>query len=69
LDPIDVTTKREAFLNNIHQALSDDGLFIITTCNWTESEIIDQFLTSEFIFISTTKNNFIAVVPANPYKV
>lgn len=36
--------KRETYIKNIYHILDeDDGLFIITSCNWTEEELIESF--------------------------
>lgn len=43
LDPEDAHAKRKAYLDNVHKLLLPEGVLIITTCNWTEREIIDQF--------------------------
>lgn len=36
--------KRLKYLKNVHTLLkSEDGIFIITSCNWTEHEICESF--------------------------
>ncbi|KAK5640071.1 hypothetical protein RI129_010882 [Pyrocoelia pectoralis] len=35
--------KRDLYIKNIHKCLSDDGLLVITSCNWTKDELIHQF--------------------------
>ncbi|XP_018575947.1 EEF1A lysine methyltransferase 2 [Anoplophora glabripennis] len=34
---------RNVYINNVYDSLNNNGLFIITSCNWTESELIQQF--------------------------
>ncbi|GAB0096191.1 Protein-lysine N-methyltransferase [Sergentomyia squamirostris] len=43
LCPEDPTTKRKKYLENVYKLLNDNGIFIITSCNWTEGELIDSF--------------------------
>lgn len=43
LHPDDPKSKREAYIANIYAMLEDDGLFIITSCNWTEDELCKAF--------------------------
>lgn len=43
LDPEDPKTKRLTYITNIHKILADKGIFIITSCNWTDIELIQQF--------------------------
>ncbi|XP_049819244.1 EEF1A lysine methyltransferase 2 isoform X1 [Aethina tumida] len=34
---------RRKYINNVHSCLEDDGYLIITSCNWTESELQEHF--------------------------
>lgn len=43
-----VTMNRDLYLNSVFNSLNDDGFFIITSCNWTESELEKHF-SSKFI--------------------
>ncbi|CAB3238112.1 unnamed protein product [Arctia plantaginis] len=43
LNPEDPKTHREKYINQVTQLLDDDGMFIITSCNWTEDELIKHF--------------------------
>ncbi|XP_042857496.1 EEF1A lysine methyltransferase 2-like [Penaeus japonicus] len=42
LNPVDAITKRQQYIKEVHNLTKDDGLFIITSCNWTEEEIISH---------------------------
>lgn len=35
--------KRNKYLKNVAKITDNDGFFIITSCNWTDSELIDSF--------------------------
>ncbi|XP_058067115.1 EEF1A lysine methyltransferase 2 [Anopheles bellator] len=43
LHPDDAKTMRQRYITNVNQLLRQDGLFILTSCNWTESELIQSF--------------------------
>lgn len=43
LHPNDPSSKRQAYIHNVHNLLADDGLFILTSCNWTEDELHESF--------------------------
>ncbi|XP_058124447.1 EEF1A lysine methyltransferase 2 [Anopheles ziemanni] len=43
LHPDDAKTMRNLYIDHVHQMLTDDGLFILTSCNWTESELVSSF--------------------------
>lgn len=34
---------RNIYIENVYDSLNDNGLFIITSCNWTENELVQQF--------------------------
>ncbi|XP_037035354.1 EEF1A lysine methyltransferase 2 [Bradysia coprophila] len=44
LHPDDPKSKREMYMSNVYNMLQDDGLFIITSCNWTETELCKAFV-------------------------
>ena len=33
---------KKAYVGNIARVLSKDGLLVITSCNWTEQELVSQ---------------------------
>lgn len=39
LHPDEPETKRKAYIDNVHRMLANEGLFILTSCNWTEDEL------------------------------
>lgn len=43
LHPDDPQKKRNAYIQNVHEMLTTEGLFILTSCNWTEEEICTSF--------------------------
>lgn len=34
---------RLKYIKNVHSSVSSDGVFIIVSCNWTETELIEHF--------------------------
>jgi hypothetical protein len=38
-----VNEKKDKYRQSIISLLKDDGLFMIVSCNWTETELIDFF--------------------------
>ncbi|XP_063611517.1 EEF1A lysine methyltransferase 2-like isoform X1 [Penaeus indicus] len=53
LSPEDAETKRQQYIKEVYKLTKDQGLFIITSCNWTEEELIshvsDYFSVDEVI--------------------
>uniref|UniRef100_A0A8D8LB50 Protein-lysine N-methyltransferase n=1 Tax=Cacopsylla melanoneura TaxID=428564 RepID=A0A8D8LB50_9HEMI len=43
LNPEDPASKRKTYIDNVHTMLKPEGLFIITSCNWTQAELFDHF--------------------------
>ncbi|XP_052897368.1 EEF1A lysine methyltransferase 2 [Anopheles moucheti] len=43
LHPEDSKQMRTSYITNVHRMLKDDGLFILTSCNWTECELVKSF--------------------------
>lgn len=43
LNPEDPAPKRKTYINNVHAMLKPGGLFILTSCNWTQAELLDHF--------------------------
>lgn len=48
LNPDNSNKKRETYKQNVHKMLKDDGIFLLTSCNWTEDEIIQQFAAGNY---------------------
>lgn len=59
LHPHDSKGKREKYILNVWKLLKPQGLFVITSCNWTEKELISHFGAREFDFhFNTVCHNF-----------
>lgn len=43
LHPDDPKAKRGLYISHVHEMLEDNGFLIITSCNWTEDELIAAF--------------------------
>ncbi|XP_026747939.1 EEF1A lysine methyltransferase 2 [Trichoplusia ni] len=43
LNPDDPKKHREKYIDQVAEMLSEEGLFIITSCNWTDEELIKHF--------------------------
>ncbi|XP_062549889.1 EEF1A lysine methyltransferase 2 [Armigeres subalbatus] len=43
LHPDDSKRMRETYIKSVVQLLHDDGLFIVTSCNWTQKELVQSF--------------------------
>lgn len=50
LHPEDPKGKREKYISSVWKLLTPQGLLLITSCNWTEKELISHFSSSEFYF-------------------
>ncbi|KAA0193426.1 hypothetical protein HAZT_HAZT009655 [Hyalella azteca] len=42
LTPDTACLARRAYLGNVHRLLADGGVFVITSCNWTEDELLQH---------------------------
>lgn len=43
LHPEDSKIMRETYITSVAQLLQDDGFFILTSCNWTQAELVKSF--------------------------
>ena len=43
LNPEAPEEKRLVYIRRIHELLKPDGIFIITSCNWTDEELVQHF--------------------------
>lgn len=50
LHPVDPKGNREKYISNVWKLLKPQGILLITSCNWTEKELISHFSSSEFYF-------------------
>ncbi|KAF5296073.1 hypothetical protein FQA39_LY12695 [Lamprigera yunnana] len=42
---VDAKHNQKAYITTIHNCLPNDGLLVLTSCNWTKVELIEQFCT------------------------
>ena len=43
LNPENALEQRKQYITNVHAMLKDGGLLFITSCNWTEDQLKEQF--------------------------
>ncbi|NXC83565.1 EFMT2 methyltransferase, partial [Cercotrichas coryphoeus] len=43
LDPSDAVGKRKLYVGSLGRVLKPDGFFLITSCNWTKEELLNEF--------------------------
>jgi EEF1A lysine methyltransferase 2 len=43
LHPDNPKTKRTLYIKNVLELLNENSLFVITSCNWTEKELMESF--------------------------
>ncbi|XP_036593153.1 EEF1A lysine methyltransferase 2 isoform X2 [Trichosurus vulpecula] len=43
LNPDSASEKRRQYVKSLSRALQDKGFFLITSCNWTKDELLDEF--------------------------
>lgn len=44
LHPDDPAVKRNLYIENVYNITADDGLFILSSCNWTEDELCESLI-------------------------
>lgn len=54
LCPDDTKTKRLKYIENVFKLLGENGLLILTSCNWTESELVKSFKGFELVQVIPT---------------
>ncbi|XP_015277683.1 PREDICTED: protein-lysine N-methyltransferase METTL10 [Gekko japonicus] len=72
LNPENAAEKRKQYVKSLHRILRPGGLFLITSCNWTREELLNEFgegfllleelPTSVFCFGGKTGNNVTVLV-------
>ena len=45
----DAKSQKKTYVKNMATLLSDNGLLILTSCNWTEEEILAQFKQRKYV--------------------
>ena len=50
LTPNDSDSVMKTYIENVYKVTTEGGYFVITSCNWTEEELIEHCLHCEFIF-------------------
>lgn len=48
LNPEDAKGCRGKYIDNVFSLLAASGLFIICSCNWTKTELLEQFKDSKY---------------------
>ncbi|XP_053688214.1 EEF1A lysine methyltransferase 2 [Sabethes cyaneus] len=43
LNPEDSKSMREIYMHSVYRLLTDDGFFVLTSCNWTQQELVKSF--------------------------
>ncbi|XP_062352637.1 EEF1A lysine methyltransferase 2 [Cinclus cinclus] len=43
LDPSDAVRKRKVYVGSLCRVLKPEGFFLITSCNWTKEELLNEF--------------------------
>lgn len=43
LHPENPNEKRNLYINHVHEMMAENGLLILTSCNWTEDELCTSF--------------------------
>lgn len=43
LNPENNMDKRRNYIKKVHELMKPNGIFIITSCNWTDDELISHF--------------------------
>lgn len=51
LNPDDAKEKRNTYLKNLLEIMNEESLFIITSCNWTQLELVESF--KEYFVLNT----------------
>ncbi|XP_015117160.1 EEF1A lysine methyltransferase 2 [Diachasma alloeum] len=44
LNPDDSLEKRKKYVENVHRILGADGYLVLSSCNWTEAELMNHFI-------------------------
>lgn len=52
LCPDDPSSKRATYIKAVYHMTHKDSLFIITSCNWTQEELMDQFSECKSLLMS-----------------
>jgi len=51
LNPVDAQKQRRTYHEAISRLVRSGGLFIVTSCNWTQAELLQQFNTGDKIAV------------------
>ncbi|XP_055338157.1 EEF1A lysine methyltransferase 2-like [Paramacrobiotus metropolitanus] len=49
LNPLNSREKRALYAKNLHKILNENGVLVITSCNWTKDEMVSQFTDFEVV--------------------
>lgn len=54
-----VAGPREKYVESVHRMIDPQGLFLITSCNWTKEELIENFKTRKCFFFYNVEDCFL----------
>ena len=61
MNPVDTQNQRRKYHEAIGRLVCSGGLFIITSCNWTQAELLQQFNTGNKTAVF--RDSFAAIIP------
>ena len=50
-NPDNAIQKRKQYVKSLSRVLKEKGFFLITSCNWTKEELLDEFSEGKWLYI------------------